>query len=99
MTASLPSRETVPEIEPGREEEFRYLQRWLAASAALDRLIEAAEPPGPPQPATAPAETLAQTAGAPRGLRARFAAGLAALAVALHPEAAAGALHQLNEPR
>jgi len=89
------------EVEPGREEEFRYLQRWLTASAALDRLIEAAEPPGPPQLATAlaPAETLAQTAGAPRGLRARFAAGLAALAVALHPEAAAGALHQLNEPR
>ena len=30
-------------ITPGKEEEFRYLQSWLAGSEWLDRLIEASE--------------------------------------------------------
>ena len=30
-------------ISPGREEEFRYFQDWLAASAALERVIDATE--------------------------------------------------------
>lgn len=33
-------------IEPGKEEEFRYLQRSLMASEQVDRLIAATEPPG-----------------------------------------------------
>lgn len=36
-------------IEPGREEEFRYLQRSLLASEQVDRLIAATEPPLEPQ--------------------------------------------------
>lgn len=32
------------EITPGKEEEFRYLQGWLAGSEWLDRLVEASEP-------------------------------------------------------
>ena len=32
------------EITQGKEEEFRYLQRWLASSEWLDRLIESTEP-------------------------------------------------------
>ena len=31
-------------IEPGREEDFRYLRGWLASSEWLDRLIAATEP-------------------------------------------------------
>lgn len=31
------------EITPGKEEEFRHLQRWMAGSEWLDRLIEASE--------------------------------------------------------
>ena len=30
-------------VEAGEEQEFRYLAAWLAASEALDRLIEATE--------------------------------------------------------
>ena len=30
-------------ITPGKEEEFRYLQSWLAGSEWLDHLIEASE--------------------------------------------------------
>jgi hypothetical protein len=30
-------------ISPGKEEEFRYLQEWLSASAALEQVIEATE--------------------------------------------------------
>lgn len=42
-------------MTPGREEEFRRVSQWLAASAAVDRIIEAsereaAEPPVPPLP-------------------------------------------------
>jgi hypothetical protein len=35
-------------IEPGREEEFEALRAYLAASAAVDLIIEATEPPAPP---------------------------------------------------
>ena len=45
-----PSRGFSPErdgsavkIEPGKEEDFRYLRDWLASSAWLDRLIAATE--------------------------------------------------------
>ena len=31
-------------IEPGKEEDFRYLRGWLASSEWLDRLIAATEP-------------------------------------------------------
>jgi hypothetical protein len=34
-------------ITPGKEEEFRYLQSWLAESEWLDRLVEATEPREP----------------------------------------------------
>jgi hypothetical protein len=34
-------------ITPGKEEEFRYLQGWLAGSEWLDRLVEATEPREP----------------------------------------------------
>jgi hypothetical protein len=34
----------VLEITPGKEEEFRHLQRWLASSEWLGRLIESTEP-------------------------------------------------------
>jgi hypothetical protein len=35
---------TAVRIEPGKEEDFRYIRGWLASSAWLDRLIAAAEP-------------------------------------------------------
>ena len=77
----------MPDLSPGREEETRRLQRWLAFSERLDRLIDASEPPA----ATVPATTV--LASAPvleaRGARARVAVGLALVAVALHREAAA----------
>ncbi len=38
------------DVEPGKEEEFRYLERALALSDWLDRLIEATEPICPPEP-------------------------------------------------
>jgi len=45
-----PSHSSSPErdgwavrIEPGKEEDFRYLRDWLASSAWLDRLIAATE--------------------------------------------------------
>lgn len=28
-------------VSPGREEEFRYPQEWVASSATLDRVIDA----------------------------------------------------------
>jgi hypothetical protein len=31
-------------IEPGKEEDFRYMRGWLASSEWLDRLITATEP-------------------------------------------------------
>ncbi len=38
------------DVAPGKEEEFRYLERALALSDWLDRLIEVTEPPGQSQP-------------------------------------------------
>ncbi len=38
------------DVASGKEEEFRYLERALALSDWLDRLIEATEPPGQPEP-------------------------------------------------
>jgi hypothetical protein len=49
-------------IEPGREEEFRYLQGWLAFSDRLDRMIEATEPASEPEQAPAPAPVLTAAA-------------------------------------
>ncbi len=37
-------------VEPGREEEFEALRAWLAASAALDRLVEATDALSPGEP-------------------------------------------------
>ncbi len=49
-------------IVPGKEEEFRYLRGWLAASDRLDRLIAATEPPGGPEPVSVPAPVLSTAA-------------------------------------
>ncbi len=38
------------DVAPGKEEQFRYLERVLALSDWLDRLIEATEPPGQSEP-------------------------------------------------
>ncbi|MCH7998612.1 MAG: hypothetical protein IIA91_03905 [Chloroflexi bacterium] len=38
------------DVAPGKEEEFRYLERALALSDWLDRLIEATEPLGQSEP-------------------------------------------------
>ena len=38
------------DVAPGKEEEFRYLERALALSDWLDRLIEATESPGQSEP-------------------------------------------------
>jgi hypothetical protein len=40
-------------IEPGKEDEFRYLEGWLASSDWLDRLLEATTPGRPAQPSGA----------------------------------------------
>jgi hypothetical protein len=42
------------DIEPAKEEEFRYLQSWLAFSDRLDRLIEATGPSGRPEQVPTP---------------------------------------------
>ena len=73
-----------------REEELRRLSRWLAFSERVDRLIESSEASvtvAPRTPVLAFAPALRS-----RGARARLAAGLARAAVALHREAAAGAV-------
>jgi len=85
-------------VPDARDEELRRLRRWLAFSERLDRLIEAAERP----PATIgsqrwdrlqPVFDSSPVALEPlRGLRARVAIRLAHVALALHPEAAAGAV-------
>ena len=75
-----------------REEELRRLSRWLAFSERVDRLIESSEASvtvAPRTPVLASAPALRS-----RGARARLAAGLARAAVALHREAAAGAVHR-----
>ena len=56
-------------IEPGKEEDFRYLRGWLASSEWLDRLIAATEPEaaarteGPCSPKLVVAGRAAPTAG------------------------------------
>jgi len=53
-------RRSMLKVEPGREEEFRYLRRSLLASEQVGRLIAATEPATEPQRVTAPlAATLA----------------------------------------
>jgi hypothetical protein len=42
------------DVVPGKEEEFRYAQGWLAASDRLDRLIAATDPPGEAEPQRLP---------------------------------------------
>lgn len=45
----VPSRRpSMVDIVRGKDEEYRYFSRWLAASDWLDRLIEATEPPDEP---------------------------------------------------
>ena len=106
------------DIEPGREDDFRRLQRWLTASYALDTLLERTERAAPVilSPSAAlridSAKNLAER-GQPTGLRqvptesaraqrveapavasgtrARLAARLARLALALHADAASAA--------
>lgn len=56
-------------IEPGKEEEFRFVQRSLLASEQVDRLIAATEPPRGSQ---RPAVSQAATAG-PAQAKARHA--------------------------
>lgn len=55
------SRPTL-DIVPGKEEEFRYLRSWLAASDRLDRLIAATEPPAEPEPMRTPPPVLSAAA-------------------------------------
>ena len=85
---------TMPNVATGKQQEYRYLRSWLAASDCLDRLVEATEPDRDcvPAPAPAPVSTVAESASCPRGLRAGCAARLARLALALNREAAAGAV-------
>lgn len=45
-------------VQPGKEEEFRHLQGWLAFSDRVDRLIEATEAPGETERGPAPAPVL-----------------------------------------
>ncbi len=84
----------MPNVATDRQQEYRYLRSWLAASDRLDRLIEATEPRREcvAVPASAPVSTVAESASCPRGVRAGCAARLARLALALHQEAAAGAV-------
>ena len=77
-------------MSDARDERLRRLSRWLAFSERLDRLIEASEAPAA---AARPAPVLGSAPALQvRGARARVAAGLARVAVALHHEAAAGAV-------
>ncbi len=46
-------RRSVFDVVPGKEEEFRYLERSLALSDWLDRLIEVTEPQGQSEPVPA----------------------------------------------
>lgn len=93
----------MPNVASGKEQEYRYLRSWLAASDRLDRLIEATEPDreGLAAPSSAPVSTVGEAASCPRGLRAGCAARLARLALALNREAAAGAVlrREAESPR
>ena len=45
LSSRSPEREgPAVRIEPGKEEDFRYMRGWLASSEWLDRLIAATEP-------------------------------------------------------
>jgi len=45
LSGRSPEREgPAVRIEPGKEEDFRYMRGWLASSEWLDRLIAATEP-------------------------------------------------------
>jgi hypothetical protein len=45
LSGRSPEREgPAVRIEPGKEEDFRYISDWLASSAWLDRLIAATDP-------------------------------------------------------
>jgi hypothetical protein len=45
LSGRSPEREgPAVRIEPGKEEDFRYLRRWLAGSEWLDRLVAATDP-------------------------------------------------------
>ena len=76
----------MPDITPGKEEQFRRLQRSLAISDWVDRVIESTEPPAENAPADLPAAL--RYAPPSRSLRARFAARLTRLALRLDGEAA-----------
>jgi hypothetical protein len=77
----------VPDIAPGKEERFRRLQRSLAVSDWVDRVIEATEPSGD----AASQRPRGNPAPRPRGLRAGLAARLARLALTLDRRAAGDA--------
>ncbi len=80
-----------PSIAPGKEEDFRCFQSWLAVSDRLDRLIEATEPSGKREQVPAPATTFAtseQPAEAPTG-KPSVVGGLA--------QRAGGALRRMGE--
>jgi hypothetical protein len=83
----------VPDVTPGGEHEFRRLGASFAISDWVDRLVESGEGADDrrrrPAPASIRPATVAGPRPAPRGLRARFAARLARLALTLHPQAAA----------
>ena len=34
----------MPDVTPGREQDFERMRAWLSASAAIDAVIEAADP-------------------------------------------------------
>ena len=76
----------MPDITPGKEEQFRRLQRSLAISDWVDRVIESTEPPAENAPVVLPAAL--RYAPPSRSLRARLASYVARLALSLDGEAA-----------
>jgi len=88
-------------VPDAQDDELRRLRRWLAFSERLDRLIEASEAPAaaaPPAHVRASAPVLQARGARARPfdrLRAGVAAGLARIALALHREAAAGAVRRI----
>lgn len=92
----------MPDVTPGREDEFRRLRGSLAISDWVDRVVESTERTGdqPVRPALASLRSVRPIAepARPRGLRAGFAAGLARLALSVHPQAAADAVLVRGQP-
>ena len=83
----------MPDVTPGREDEFDRLRGSLAISDWVDRVVESTERTDDGQLRHAPASVRPVAGPArPRGLRAGFAAGLARLALSVHPQAAADAV-------